>query len=132
MPNAVEIHGTAFKNGSVTLLARVVGGNGAPVVQADIASAAYTVSLLDDSDPDVATAVTGHNGVSLNPASLISDVLQNDDLWDVDDTGYNFKHVLDISTNQAFATAGRHYRAEFQLTPTSGQVILVRFRVFII
>ena len=45
------------------------------------------------------------------------------------DVGYNFKHVLDVSEHQAFPTAGRAYRVVYELSPTSGQVILVRFRV---
>ena len=129
MTDAADIHGTVFKEGSATLLARVVGADGSPVTQADLASAKYTVALLDESDPDAATPVTGHTNVAVAVASLIYDTLQNDDLWDVDEVGYNFKHVLDVSANQAFATAGRSYRITFELVPTSGQVILVRFRV---
>lgn len=129
MADASDIQGVVFKNGSATLLARVVGADGSAVVQSDISSAQYTVYLLDDSDPDADTAATGHTSVAVNVSSLIFDSLQNDDFWDVDSVGYNFKHTLDVSANQAFATAGRNYRIVFQLTPTSGQVILVRFRV---
>jgi len=129
MANAVDIEGVVFKNGSATLLARVVGADGSAVTQSDISTAKYTAYLLDEDDPDVATAVTGHTDVSVDVASLIYDGLQNDDLWDVDDTGYNFKHVLDVSSHQVFTIAGRIYRIVFELTPTSGQVILVRFRL---
>jgi hypothetical protein len=129
MADASDIHGAVFKNGSAILLARVVGADGTPVVQSDVASAQYTAYLLDENDPDAATAVTGHTGVSVDVASLIYDSLQNDDLWDVDEVGYNFKHVLDVCANQVFTTAGRSYRVVFELTPASGQVILVRFRV---
>lgn len=129
MPDAQDIYGTVFKNGSATLLARVVGADGSAIQQADLASAKYTIYLLDDTDPDSGTAVTGHTDVAVAVADLIFDTLQNDNLWDVDATGYNFRHVLDVSANQAFATAGRHYRIVFELTPTSGQVILVRFQV---
>ena len=129
MASASDISGTVFKNGSATLLARVVGADGSAVTQADVASAAYTVYLLDENDPDAATAVTGHTDVSVDAASLIYDGLQADELWDVDEAGYNFKHILDVSANDAFATAGRTYRIVFRLTPAAGQVILVRFRV---
>lgn len=129
MADASDIHGVVFKNGSATLLARVVGADGTHITQAQIDSAVYTVYLLEDDDPDAATPVTGHTDVAVDVASLIYNTLQNDDLWDVDDTGYNFKHVLDVSTDQAFATAGRSYRIVFQLSPTSGQAIIVRFRV---
>ena len=127
--SASDIFGTVFKNGSATLLARVVGADGTPVQQADITSAEYGVYLLDNDDPDAATAVTGHDGVSIDVSSLIFDTLQTDGAWDVDGTGYNFKHALDVSANQAFGIAGREYRVVFELTPAAGQVILVRFRV---
>lgn len=129
MGNASDIFGTVFKNGSATLLARVVGADNTPVNQADLASAEYSVYLLDHDDPDAATVVTGHEDVSINVSSLIFNTLQTDTLWDVDQTGYNFKHILDVSTNQAFTVAGRTYRIVFELTPTAGQTILVRFRV---
>ena len=129
MADASDIHGVVFKNGSATLLARVVGADATPVAQADVASAAYTVYLLDENDPDAATPVAGHTGVAVDVASLVYDSLQLDDLWDVDGTGYNFKHVLDVAAQQAFATAGRSYRVVFELVPAAGQVILVRFRV---
>jgi len=128
MADASDIHGVVFKNGSATLLARVVGAQGTPVTQANVASAKYTAYLLDENDPDAATPVAGHADVAVEIASLIYDTLQNDELWDVDDTGYNFKHVLDVTTSQAFTVAGRTYRVVFELTPTGGQVILVRFR----
>ncbi len=67
--------------------------------------------------------------MAVDVASLIHNSLQDDDLWDVDSVGYNFKHVLDVSTQHVFATAGRSYRIVFELNPTTGQVILVRFRV---
>jgi len=132
MADASDIHGVVFKNGSATLLARVVGADGAPVTQAGIASARYTVSLLDDGDPDAATPVVGHTAVTVSVALLIYDTLQKDNLWDVDDLGYNFKHVLNVLTHPAFAIAGRNYRIAFELTPASGQVVLVRFRVYAI
>lgn len=132
MADAADIHGTAFKNGSVTLLARVVGADGQPIVQTDIASAKYSLYLLDDQDPDGRTAVAGHTGVSLTVAEVIFNSLQTDALWTVDEAGYNFRHVLDVSANQAFSLAGRRFLVEFELTPGSGQVILVRFRVNVI
>lgn len=132
MSNAADIFGTVFKNGSATLLARVVGANDTPIKQADIASAEYSIYLLEEDDPDAETVVTGHDGVTLDVSSLVFDTLQTDSIWDVDATGCNFKHVLDVSTNQAFTVAGREYRVRSELTPTSGQVIVVRFRVHVI
>jgi len=132
MADAIDIHGSALKNGSATLLARVVGKDAQPITQADISSAKYSVYLLDDDDPDSRTAVTGHSDVALVVADLIFDTLQTDDLWTVDDVGYNLRHVLDVSANQAFTIAGRRYLVEFELTPADGQIILVRFRINVV
>ena len=132
MADAIEIHGTAFKNGSATFLARVVGDDGEPITPANIASATYGVWLLDDRDPDAATAVEGHAGVALSPASILLDGLATGAIWEADAVGYNFRHVLDVSEHQAFTIAGRNYRVEYRLVPVSGQPILVRFRVHVI
>jgi hypothetical protein len=129
MADARDIHGTVFKNGSATLLARVVGATGTPVTQADIAAVKYSIYLLDEDDPDSQTAVTGHVAVPLSVSAVIFDALQTDSLWTKDAVGYNFKHVLDVAAHPAFAAAGRSYRIVYELTPAAGQVILVRFRV---
>jgi hypothetical protein len=132
MAEAIDIYGSAFKHGSITLLARVVGPTGNNVVQADIRSAAYSVYLLDNRDPDSRTAVDGHADVALPVAQLIFDTLQTDSLWTVDAVGYNFRHVLDVSAHPAFAVADRRYLVEHRLTPAVGQVIVVRFQIHVI
>jgi hypothetical protein len=132
MPDANDIYGAAFKNGSVTLLARVVDQDGNNVVPAGINSVKYTVYLLNDQNADARIAVDGHTGASLSVAGVLFATLQTDALWTVDATGYNFRHVLDVSAHQAFTLAGRRYLVEYQLTPAAGQVILVRFRINVI
>ena len=132
MANANDIQAVVFKNGSATLLARVVGADGSAITQATISAAEYSVYLIDEYDPDSLTVVSGHEAAELTVASVIFDTLQTDAIWDVDSTGYNFKHVLDVLTNQAFLVAGRDYLVVVTLTPTSGQDILVRFRCKVI
>jgi hypothetical protein len=132
MPEAMEIYGSALKNGSATLLARIVGPNGANIVQADIATAKYTVYLLDDRDPDQRAPVTGHTDVALTVANVVFDSLQREAIWTADASGYNFCHVLDVSANPAFAIAGRRYLVEYRLMPVVGQVIVARFRINIL
>jgi hypothetical protein len=129
MPDAQDIHGTVFKNGSATLLARVVGAGGAAITQSDLVSLAYSVYLLDEDDPDSQTTVAGHTAVSLPVSAVVFNTLQTDALWTKDAIGYNFKHVLEVVAHPAFAVAGRTYRIVYELTPAAGQVILVRFRV---
>jgi hypothetical protein len=132
MTEAQDIYGTAFKNGSATFLARLVGNDGEYLLPADVAAAAYTVSLLDDRDPDGRTPVAGHSGISLTVNQVLYGSMQTDVIWTVDSLGYNFKHVLDVATHPAFPIAGRRYLVEYALTPTSGPVILLRFRVNVI
>jgi hypothetical protein len=132
MAEACNIYGTAFKNGSVTLLARIVGHGGTNILPGDIHAIRYTAYLLDDQNADSRTAVTGHTDVSLTVADVICGTLQTDPVWTVDAIGYNFRHVLDVSVHPAFAIAGRRYLIEYQLTPAFGQVILVRFRINVI
>ncbi len=132
MAEACDIYGTAFKNGSVTLLARIVGQGGVNILPGDIDAIQYTAYLLDDQDADSRTAVTGHAAVSLTVADVIFSTLQTGSIWTVDAVGYNFRHVLDVSAHPAFAVAGRRYLIEYQLTPVEDQVILVRFRINVI
>ena len=126
---ANDIYGTVDKGGTTTCLARIVGEDAAAVNQSTISTATYSVFLLDESDPDERTAVAGHNGVSLAVSSIIFDALQTDDRWTVDDTGYNFRHTIDVSANNAFSVAGRNYLVEYRLVPAAGQVIIARFRL---
>jgi hypothetical protein len=129
MPDAQDIHGTVFKNGSAVFLARVVDADGAPVVRAAIASVRCSVYLLDDQDPDVQLPIAGHGDVALAVTDVLHDALQTGGGWTRDALGYNFRHVLDVSAHPAFAVAGRNYRVEYLLAPPTGQVVRLRFRV---
>ncbi len=129
MADAQDVHGIVFKNGTATFLAQVVGADAANITQADISTATYSIYLLNDQNADTRTAVTNHSAVALTVSAIIFDTLQTDAIWTVDDTGYNFAHTPIISSDEAFAIAGRSYLVEYSLTPTTGQLILVRFRV---
>ncbi len=132
MSGATDIQGVVFKNGTATLLARIVGADATEINQANISSIRYSIYQLDESDPDAATAVSGHDDESLSTSAVVFNSLQLDPLWTVDATGYNFRHEIDVSTNPAFAVAGPYYRVRYELTPTSGQVIVVRFKLRVI
>jgi len=131
MADAIDIRGGVFKNGSATLVARIVGADGSVIQQADVSAIAYTIYRVDPNDADGDTAIDGHEGVAVTVADVIFDTLQTGDLWDVDDTGYNFKHVIDVGTNAAFAVAGATYRVVYTLTSADADDLrnLVRFRV---
>jgi hypothetical protein len=127
--NASPILGVVYKGGSTILLARVLGSDGEPITQAAITAAAYTISPVDPEAPDDDTPITGHSAVPVAPSALIHDTLQLDALWgDLDVTGYNFRHEIDISEHQAFAARGCQYRVRWTLT-TSGQTIVFDFLV---
>lgn len=132
MADAIDTQGTVHKNGTKTLMKRAVGADGSVITQATISSAVYSIYRLNEQAPDTRTAVTGHTAVSLVVADVIFDTLQDDDLWDKDDTGYNFRQTPDLSLGNIFAIAGRKYLVEYTLTPTSGQVIILRFRLNVI
>lgn len=123
-----EIYGVVFQNATATFLARVLGYDGQPVQPSQIATIHYTVAESAD-DPSTMTPVPGHSNVVLAPTDVLFATLQKDVLWDLDDVGYNFRHVIDVSQAPAFPTPGQHYRIEYRLTPHAGQVIVVRFRV---
>ena len=76
MPHVIQ--DTVLKDGTGTPLARVVGGDGEPIVQADIASATYTAYLLDADDQTQRTAIAEHIAVSLVVADLVYNTLQTE------------------------------------------------------
>lgn len=128
MAHDIDIRATAFQDSSKTLLARVVGADAAAVKQADIASIEYTIYALASTGLR-GDAVEGHEAVELTVADTIYDTLQTDDRWTKDTTGYNFAHELDVSEHAAFPTAGVEYLVEVTLTPTTGQILIVRYRI---
>ena len=130
--NAADTYCTVQKYGTATFMARIVGADGTPVQQADVAALSYRLFLLDDQDADARTAVAEHGNVALTVGEVLFDVLQTNFIWTVDAVGYNFRHTLDVSAHPAFEIAGRRYLLEYRLTPAEGQMILVRFRVNVI
>ena len=146
MPSAADTYGTAFKHGTITCLARLVGWNDVYLVPADFNAASsssgssgfgvcdlpikYTIYLLDEEDANLRTPVVGHTDRPLTPADVMYAALQTDSRWTVDSTGYNFAHTIDICEYVAFGRAGRKYLVEYVLTPAGAEhPIIVRFRI---
>lgn len=95
------------------VLARIVGGSGLPILQADVSAIACTV--YDDHAADPTAAI-----VSLTVAvvSAVYDTLQTGDVrWTEDATGFNFLHKLPAA---AFPTGGHTYRVEYRFTMANG------------
>lgn len=120
-----DIYYNIFKNCTRAMSARVRTHAGVDLTQATVTSITYSVYKLDGQDPDTRTAVTGHSVASVTVADVIYDTLQTDDLA----TNWNFRHVPPIATNQAFTKAGADYLVEYTITPTTGQKVILRFRV---
>ena len=77
---------------------------------------------LDPHNPDVRTAIEGHQDVAVTPAGVLFDMLQRDAAWTRDAVGYNFRHEIDVSQHEAFAAAGRsciRCRTPSRLPPAS-------------
>lgn len=129
MALARDFCGTVFRNGTAVLLARVVDSHGDNVNQASIISVSYTIFALEPNEPESLTPVEGHENVSLDVEDVVFDVLQTDSGWTVDETGYNFRHELDVSTDEAFTQAGRVYQARYELQPVTGQKLVFRFQL---
>jgi len=132
MPYASDIHGTAFKNGSAVLMARIVDSDGEYVQQSGISSIEYSIYELDPCRPDNLSVVAGHDGVSLTVDDVIFNSLQSGGLWTVDEDGYNFRHEIDVSQTEAFPKAGVQYQVRYEMLPTAGQKTIVRFQLRVI
>jgi hypothetical protein len=129
MPVANDIQGKVFRHGSAVCMARIVNAAGQVLTRASVASLEYTVYELSADDPSGLVPVTGHNGVALTVSTVVFDSLQNDGGWTVDAVGYNFRHELNVATNEAFASAGKVYQVRYELTPVLGQKIVFRFQL---
>jgi hypothetical protein len=132
MPQAKDIYGTAFKNGSAVLMARIVDSAGDEVQQAGVTAIKYSIYELDQCRPDNLTVVTGHDGVSISVSNVVYDTLQTGGLWTLDEVGYNFRHEINVSSAEAFPKAGAQYQVRYELTPTAGQRTIVRFQLRVI
>jgi hypothetical protein len=132
MPHAQDIYGTAFKNGSAVFLARIVDSAGVVVQQSGVSAISYSVFELDPCRPDVLAVVAGHDGVSLAVSDVVFNSLQTGGLWTVDEVGYNFRHEMDISGDEAFPKAGTSYQVRYEISPVSGQKTIVRFQVRVV
>lgn len=124
------VRGIVWQNGSAVFLARLVGWDAETLQQADVLGITYTVSLVDEEDRHAATAVAGHEDIVLDPTAVLFDALVTNDVrWDLDDTGYNFLHLLDTTAVEAFGLAGRRYLVTYRVTFAGQPPIMVVFQV---
>ena len=103
------------EDGAFSVMARVdLDGAVASFLQAAISS--ITLAVYDVSDVSSTFATD-----TLTVSGVVFDTLQTDGRWNVDSTGYNFKH--DIAAT-VFVTPGR-YRLEYLVNAGSSQFFIV-------
>jgi hypothetical protein len=124
------IHGSALANGSAVLMARISNREGRPVEPRDIEAVEYTIAEALVSGELI--AVEGHTRTPLIASNVLSQSLQTGGLWTVDETGYNFRHEIDVSENPAFPKAGAQYEVRYEITPCDDSKSVVKFLLRII
>lgn len=135
MGSAVVTEGDIFEGPDATglFLARVDYWTGSLITQATTSSIKYTIYDLGYGGGDNPTAVTGHSDVALTKGDVVFDALQTDGRWTEDATGYNFAFQPDPSVNPPFPASGVEQKNQYDVrvwfTPTTGEVVEVRFRV---
>jgi hypothetical protein len=65
---------------------------------------------------------------ALDPSEVILDGLQNDEDWDVDVCGYNFRHLIDVGTFR-IPLRSRDNEFCYIIRDTSSNVSIVRFQI---
>jgi hypothetical protein len=125
----IEARGTVAVGGTIACMARIVDiETNTNMTITDVSTVVYTVYAVNEANQS-RTPITDQTAISLTPADVFYDSLQTDAGWTEDSTGFNFRHIVDISTNAAFATVNVTYVVEYTVTPDSGQKIIVPFRV---
>jgi hypothetical protein len=111
---------TAFEDGTVSLMARVIGNAGAAITQASLtAIKLYAYNLADTTTPVA-------DNVTVVIASTVYDTLQTASPWDdeADSEGYNFRYDVP----QTYLASPGRYRFEFRFDPASGGDFFVVFQ----
>ena len=114
------ISATVFERSGCTLLARVTGHDGAPIVRSALSAGQYEVW---DVSARPASRVAGPTTLDL--AATVFDRLQLDRRWSADAVGYNLRLPL----SPAALPADRVYRVEVKLTPVVGEPFRVLFEL---
>lgn len=122
MLTAGLLTGYCFSASGCTLMARVLGNNGEPIVQADINSIAYSVRDLTDGETD-------STGNALTVSSVVyNDLQQSDARWTADSRykpgpdrrwGYNFATTLPATLFTDFDVGAAAAEIPYKVTPHS-------------
>ncbi len=127
MQSAKEKSRTLCENSTAILMARLVDASGTPIQPATVRAIDCTIYEIDPCWPHGLTLVTGYDVVYVAVAIVVFDSLQTDELWTVDDVGYNFRHEVNVGSNHRFPKLGFQYQVRYRLTDSNGERTIVRF-----
>lgn len=113
----VTTTGIHYAQSSLTLLARITDAENAIIQQADVSTIKYESWIIEP--PSVPTRVTA--ATSLTKTDVIFDALQTDDIWTVDEEGYNFRATL------ATTDFPQQVKTQYQGNPSVAQKVEVQF-----
>jgi hypothetical protein len=99
-----------WEDADLVLMARIRGLDAQEIIQSTISSISLKVFDLSSGEQVGATA-------ALTVASVVFDILQTDDRWTKDGTGYNFRTTV---SGAYFSPGDRDYRIEVVFTPATG------------
>lgn len=115
------VTGTSYERGSTILMARIVGRDRTPIVQATLNALSYEVwNILEVPTRKIVSET------ALTISGVIYNTLQTDERWTVDDEGYNFLYELPAVSLEnrrtwTAATKDWFYRVEFKFDPLVGE-----------
>ena len=106
-------HLVIWEDSGYTVLARILGHDGAAIEQADVSAITWTVS--ERTVPDTVV-----DSGTLAIVSTVFDTLQTaDDRWTMDTTGFNFAVAMEAAT---VPNGNKAYHLRFIFTPVAGEV----------
>ncbi|HEX3598900.1 MAG TPA: hypothetical protein VHU84_02085 [Lacipirellulaceae bacterium] len=112
---------------TAVLMARLVDPQGKCMNPAAIQSIEY--SLFEVAKGRRKRPVRGHVARRLNINEVVLAGLQNDDAWDVDCSGYNFRHEISVARSEVPAGGDVCYELLYLIRNTTGEESIVQFRV---
>ena len=125
MPNKIHIGtGQILEGQNATIMHRLYTPDGAKLTQTTANGSNVTLNVFEIGQPsrgDVAVAT-----ITVAISASVFDAFQTDAYWDLDGTGYNFRHMVpyhtahvDGGSGKVNYRGGRKYRHEYQVATDS-------------
>lgn len=119
--------------GEAILMARFLDRDGLPLNPNNVCSISYSIYRFDPIRRDVRKLAAGYDRVALNVAKIICDSFRTNEVWTVDNIGYNFFHRIRFSDcENAFPSPEGHYEVRYWVTQTTGEMTVVCFRIGVV